>query len=106
MMPHTQTLSAVCHSIPGLTEAHVLAFMRDDWVRPAQLHGEPLFNDGDVARIQLIMDLRATMDVEAETLPILLSLLDQLYATRRQLRRVIDEADPALRDRLAVLLQG
>jgi chaperone modulatory protein CbpM len=105
-MPHTRTLAALCHSIPGLTEAHVHAFMREDWIRPVQQHGEPLFNEGDVARIQLIMDLRATMDVEEETLPIVLSLLDQLYATRRQLRRVIDEADPALRDRLAVLLQG
>jgi chaperone modulatory protein CbpM len=105
-MPRTQTLAALCHSVPGLTEAQIHAFIREDWIRPAQHQGEPLFNDGDVARIQLIMDLRATMDVEAETLPIVLSLLDQLYATRRQLRRVIDEADPALRDRLAVLLQG
>jgi chaperone modulatory protein CbpM len=105
-MPRTLTIAALCRSIPGLTEAHVRDFIREDWIRPAQHQGEPQFNDGDVARIQLIMDLRATMDVEEETLPIVLSLLDQLYATRRQLRRVIDEADPALRDRLVVLLQG
>jgi hypothetical protein len=42
--------------------------------------------------------------VEEETLPIVLSLLDQLYATRRQLRRVLAEAGPDLSQRLENLL--
>jgi chaperone modulatory protein CbpM len=104
-MPRTLTLTAVCRTIPGLTEDTLQAFVREDWIRPVRLQGEPLFSDADIARIRLILDLRATLEVEEETLPIVLSLLDQLYATRRQLRRVIDEAGPEIRQRLAALLQ-
>jgi chaperone modulatory protein CbpM len=104
-MPRTLTLTAVCASIPGLTEETLQVFLREDWIRPVRSQGEPAFSDADIARIRLILDLRATLEVEEETLPIVLSLLDQLYATRRQLRRVIDEAGPDIRERLAALLQ-
>ena len=104
-MPRTLTLTAVCQDIPGLSEQTLLEFLHQDWVRPAHRQGEPVFSDADIARIRLILDLRATLEVEEETLPIVLSLLDQLYATRRQLRRVIDEAGPDLAGRLTALLQ-
>jgi chaperone modulatory protein CbpM len=104
-MARSFTLTAVVQTIPGLTEDALHGFLRQDWVRPAHPHGEPSFSDADIARIRLILDLRATMAIEEETLPIVLSLLDQLYATRRQLRRVIDEAGPDSRDRLAALLK-
>jgi chaperone modulatory protein CbpM len=103
-MARSFTLTAVVETIPGLTADTLHGFLQHDWIRPARPHGEPAFSDADIARIRLILDLRATLDVEEETLPIVLSLLDQLYATRRQLRRVIDEAGPDIRDRLAVLL--
>jgi chaperone modulatory protein CbpM len=101
----TLTITAVCQTVPGLTETELLAFLTHDWIRPARQHGEPVFSDTDIARIRLILDLRATMDVEEETLPIVLSLLDQLYATRRQLRRVIAEVGPDLSGRIESLLQ-
>ncbi len=104
-MPRTFSMTAVIETIPGLTPDTLHAFLREDWVRPSTPHGEPAFSDADVARIRLILDLRTTLDVEEETLPIILSLLDQLYATRRQLRRVIDEAGPDISARLAALLQ-
>ncbi len=105
-MPRIFTLAAVCTTVPGLTEDTLHGFMRLDWVRPAHTHGEPVFSDGDIARIRLILDLRATLEVEEDTVPIVLSLLDQLYATRRQLRRAIDEAGPEARLRLAADTPG
>lgn len=103
-MPRTLTLAAVCTTVPGLTEETLHAFLRHDWVRPVRAQGEPLFSDGDVARIRLILDLRATLEIQEDTVPIVLSLLDQLYATRRQLRRVIDEAGPEAMARLVAEL--
>jgi chaperone modulatory protein CbpM len=100
----TLTVTAVCQTVPNLTEAELHAFLTHDWIRPARQHGEPVFSDADIARIRLIQDLRATLEVEEETLPIVLSLLDQLYATRRQLRRVLAEAGPDLSQRLENLL--
>ena len=102
---HTLTIAAVCQTVPGLTEAELHAFLSHEWIRPARQHGEPVFSETDIARIRLIVDLRAMLEVEEETLPIVLSLLDQLYATRRQLRRVLSEAGPELSGRLMDLLQ-
>ena len=95
-----QTITAICRAIPGLTEATLLAFIAEDWVRPETRQGEALFSEADAARIRLILDLRATMEVDAGTLPIVLSLLDQLYATRRQLRLVLEVAGPDVTDRV------
>jgi chaperone modulatory protein CbpM len=57
-------------------------------VRPQAAAGELLFQDIDVERVRLILELRDTMQVNEEALPVVLSLLDQLYALRRRLRRL------------------
>lgn len=54
-------------------------------VTPDQTDGEPQFNEPDCARLSLLCTLRYTLDIEDEILPVILSLLDQLYATRAQL---------------------
>lgn len=55
-------------------------------VTPDHADGEPRFTDPDRARVDLLCTLRYTLEIEEDTLPVVLSLLDQLYATRAQLR--------------------
>jgi chaperone modulatory protein CbpM len=56
------------------------------WVTPERpADAEPAFSDLDVARVCLICDLRHDLEVEEETMPLVLSLLDQIYALRRQM---------------------
>jgi len=61
----------------------------------------------DVARVRLIAELRE-LRMDEEAMPVVLSLLDQLYAARRRMRllqQAVDEAAPdAVRDRLRTLL--
>ena len=52
---------------------------------PSQREPEPAFSDLDVARIRLIAELRHDVGVAEDTIPLVLSLLDQLYATRRRM---------------------
>ena len=63
----------------------------NDWIRPEGADGDWRFRLIDVARAQLIWELRSDMQVNEEALPIVLSLLDQLYDMRRQMR-IISEA--------------
>ena len=98
------TLTTVCRVVPGLTEDDLQRFIDAEWVRPVRQGNKPVFSELDVARIRLILDLRATMDVEEQSVPLVLSLLDQLYTTRRQLRRVLSETDAETRARLLQLL--
>ena len=88
------TITAVCRAVPGLSEAELVRWVEADWVRPVRRQGEPVFSDSDLARIRLILDLRAMLDIEEATLPVVLSLVDQLYTTRWQLRRVLEIAGP------------
>ncbi len=97
-------LAEVCAEIPGLAEEQLRAWLAEEWVRPLRRDGEFTFRDVDVARIRLIMDLHREMAVEAPTVPLVLSLLDQLFATRRQLRLVLEMTDPPFRERLAEVL--
>jgi chaperone modulatory protein CbpM len=92
------TIQTVCASVPGLSEARLRQFLEQDWVRPDQSGAEPIFHDIDVARVRLIVELNTELEVEEPTLPLVLSLLDQLYATRRQLRLVLDSLDGDARD--------
>ena len=43
-----------------------------------------------MARVRLIQELRDDMQVNEEALPVVLSLLDQLYDLRRRLRELGD----------------
>ena len=95
------TLQTVCAAIPGLTEAELLRWLDQDWVRPDRHGGEPAFRDIDMARVRLIAELHLALEVEEPTVPLVLSLLDQLYATRRQLRLVLDALEPPVRAQLA-----
>ena len=44
----------------------------------------------DVARVQLILEIRHEFAIDDEALPLVLGLLDQVYDLRRQLRRMCD----------------
>jgi chaperone modulatory protein CbpM len=72
--------------LPGLRPQDLERWIVNDWVRPDGAPGAYLFQDIDVARVRLIQELRDEMKVDEDALPIVLSLLDQLYALRRQIR--------------------
>jgi len=63
------------------------------WVRPERRDGKIRFADIDIARIRLIYDIRYTLDVAPDTVPVMLSLIDQLYTMRRQMRGVFNALD-------------
>jgi chaperone modulatory protein CbpM len=87
------TFTAVFREVPGLTEAELSHWLEADFVRPARQQGEVVFSEADVARIRLIQDLRAMLEVDEATLPLVLSLLDQLYETRWRLRQILKEKE-------------
>ena len=47
-----------------------------------------VFDDVDEARIALVCDLHYRMGLEHESLPVILSLVDQLHRTRHSLRAI------------------
>lgn len=56
------------------------------WVSPALGEAGPVFDEVDVARIRLVRALRDDLALDEGAIPVVLSLVDQLYGVRRELR--------------------
>jgi chaperone modulatory protein CbpM len=89
--------TAVLAQFSDLGETELTAWIERGWVRPETEPSGPVFQDIDLARVRLIHDLRSVMLIEDETIPLILSLLDQVYDLRAGLRAVLRavEAQPA-----------
>jgi chaperone modulatory protein CbpM len=80
------TFSEVVTLLGRIDRVELTRWIEAGWVTPERPGPEePRFSDLDVARVCLICDLRHDLAVEEETVPLVLSLLDQLYAVRRQM---------------------
>jgi len=72
----------------SVTELRVWA--HEGWVRPADDEAGPVFDEADVARVRLVCDLRDRLEIEEATIPVILSLVDQVHGLRRELRALAD----------------
>lgn len=55
------------------------------WIIPHRRQDSIHFDDSDVARVRLIVELHYELRIEEDSMSVVLSLLDQLYTTRRAL---------------------
>ena len=84
-----RTLSEVVRLVGRVDRVELTQWVELGWVTPEpRERDEPAFSDLDVARVCLICDLRHDLAVEEETVPLVLSLLDQIYTLRRQMNAV------------------
>jgi chaperone modulatory protein CbpM len=84
-------LSEVVTLVGRIDRVELTHWIELGWVAPERpADAEPAFSDLDVARVCLICDLRHDLEVEEETMPLVLSLLDQVYALRRQMNALTD----------------
>ena len=61
-------------------------WIREELVAPQQEAESLVFSEMECARVRLICTLHYELEIEAGTLPVVLSLIDQLYETRRRLK--------------------
>lgn len=80
--------TAVVALFPDLREHELQNWVERGWVRPEGTEPDWVFQDIDVARVRLIRDFRHAMAVPEETMPLVLSLLDQVYTLRGQMRAI------------------
>ena len=67
-------------------------WIEEEWVIPGGSTAEPAFTDMDLARAELIHDLKDKMGVNDEGLGVVLHLLDQMHALRRALAAALESA--------------
>jgi chaperone modulatory protein CbpM len=74
----------------GLDRRELTRWVENRWVLPEQRGDTWLFREVDVARVELIREIRQEFAIDDEAVPLVLGLLDQVYGLRRQLRRLCD----------------
>ena len=74
--------------LEGLTRDTLHRWIDYGWVQPARQGEVYVFAEIDCARVRLIRDVHDTMEVNDEVMPLILSLMDQVYGLRRELRRL------------------
>jgi len=84
-------LDALVDAIAALRREDLESWVREDLVAPLPQDrgGETrtwVFTESECARVRLICTLRYDLEIADETLPLILSLLDQLYDTRSCVR--------------------
>jgi chaperone modulatory protein CbpM len=102
-------LETIAALFPDLDVIELTTWIEHRWVRPQYDELDVwTFHDIDIARVRLIYDLRRNLDVPEDTLPMMLSLLDQLYDLRRKLSAVSDavaDHPPELRNQILTIIR-
>ena len=74
----------------GLDAAELARWVENRWVLPESEGEAFLFREVDIARVELILEIRREYAVDDDSLALVLGLLDQVYSLRRQMRRLCD----------------
>ncbi len=102
-------LNAIAALFPDTDAVEITTWVERGWVLPEQDGSRMVFQEIDVARVRLIRDLRSRLALEEEAIPVVLSLIDQVYELRGRLRSVLQaldaEPDP-VRHKLLSALTG
>jgi chaperone modulatory protein CbpM len=94
----TVTIDMLCVRFTALRQDDLHRWIGHAWVRPDRTADSYVFRDIDVERVRLILELRDEMQVNEDALPVVLSLLDQVYDMRRRMRRLRDALDLTVTD--------
>jgi chaperone modulatory protein CbpM len=78
----------IVEQIEALQQSDLDAWISEELISPQEEAGALLFSDMEFARIRLICTLHYELEIDAETLPVMLSLVDQLYQTRQRLLKL------------------
>lgn len=85
------TEAEILTRVDRLTQERLTICIARSWVRPRRENMDCLFDETDVARLRLILDLTEDMSVNDEAVPVILNLIDEVSGLRRRMR-VVDAA--------------
>lgn len=95
----------VVGQVRRITLRDLRGWVRQGWIRPRESASGPVFDEIDIARIRLVCDLRKEMAIPSDTLPVVLSLIDQLHAARHDLRCLAEAVSAQAEGRKAAILE-
>lgn len=88
-------LETVAARFPEVAPGELALWLERRWVRADRDPdtGAWRLTEMDVARVRLLVELRVTLEVSEDLIPLVLSLIDQLYDARRTVRALLGALD-------------
>lgn len=103
------TEDEVLAAIPRLTRTRLVVFIETKMVIPVRQETEGpsahVFRQIDFARLRLLCDLADDLDLDNDALSVVVTLIDQLHATRADLlaiARAVEAEPPDVRARIGL----
>ena len=96
-------LDELLRQMTGLDRRELMRWVENRWVLPERRDQTWIFHEVDVARVELILEIRKEFSIGEDALALVLSLLDQVYDLRRQLGRLCDALAAQPSDILAAI---
>jgi chaperone modulatory protein CbpM len=99
----------VVRALETVSVAELRLWCEAGWVAPARGEAGFVFDEVDLARIRLVRELRDDLGLDEDAIPVVLSLVDQLYGVRRELRalaRAIEQQPDDIAARVRAALRG
>jgi len=78
--------SELLKTVSNVRRVELRRWVEKGWVVPERRDGEFWFREIDVARVQLVIEMRRDLAIAEDGIPTVLSLVDQVYGLRNQLR--------------------
>ncbi len=90
-MTRRYTEEEVIERVASLTRTQLVSFVRAEVIRPVLTRdGGAYYRQVDLARLELLCELCDVFGLQDDALAMVISLIDQLHAARRELRLVLD----------------
>lgn len=94
-------LDELTRRFAALDSVELMRWIENRWILPDEEGGHWLFHEVDIARVELILEIRRELAVDDDAMALMLNLLDQLYSARRHMRRLceaIERQPPEIRE--------
>ncbi|SDH69911.1 chaperone modulator CbpM [Alloyangia pacifica] len=85
MTPVFYSEQEVLATVGRLDQARLTRFLRTEVITPAEAHGQTVYRQVDIARMELLCDLCDDFELNDEALALVMQLIDQLHGTRGDL---------------------
>jgi chaperone modulatory protein CbpM len=94
----------VVDALGQISATRLRTWVRRGWIQPGRQGRRVVFTEVDVARARLVYHLTDRLDVSDDEVPVILSLMDQVYGLRRALRtlgRAVEAQPETIRSDIA-----
>ncbi len=102
----TFTEDEVISRVEGLSVEHLCFCIEEGWINPKQTKGQSYFAEIDIVRLQFILNLQTDLSIDAESMPIILSLIDQVHGLRDKLYSLANAVSEQPIDVQQAILRG